>query len=522
MKRAILVFTFTFAACGSAFAGDDVVSWARVYADDGEAYASLVYREGLDVASVSPGEYVDVIAPQSTLDELAGTGYSYEYLQFDCLSPELRGGRGYSGYHNYDELESDLSNLADNNEDICWLMNLGDGHADMGNIYALKIHDYEPVPEEVVLNDPNKPDILIVGCHHAREPMTVEVTLSFAEFLCQNYPSNSTVKNIVENMETFIIPCLNPDGWIYDDVEGSRHYWRKNAYDYDDDGNYFEDQGWGYGEGVDLNRNYTYQWGYDDYGSSPVWSDPTYRGPSAGSEPETQVIIGLAERVDFVSALSFHSYGEWILRPWGYIDQYSDDNAKFVEMSAVINNVIYDHLGRNYTACGGWEMYNTNGDFVDYMYGEHDILAVTIELNSSGQGGFYPDDSWIGPTCDMTDEVCLTWADWVWDEFGSVYVASGNGAGDEPGAAVVFALEQSRPNPARDVAVFGFSVPETIDGELAVYDITGRKVETVAEGPFDEGYNEYTADLSNLPSGVYVYRLVAGSDSAAKKIVVNR
>jgi len=522
MKRAICAFILACVGCGSASAGDDVISWARIYTPGDDAYASLVYREGLDIASVSPGEYVDIVAPQSTLDELARTGYSYEYLQYDCLSAELRDGRAYTGYHNYNELAADLSDLSTENPDICRVLILGEGHAENGYVWLVKILKREPETnaKEVWEDDPGKPNILIVGCHHAREPMSVEVTLSFAKYLCQNYSSNPTVKNIVDNMETYIIPCLNADGWVYDDVEDYRRYWRKNAYDRDGDGTFFEDQGDGYGEGVDLNRNFTYQWGYDDYGSSPNWANPTYRGPSAGSEPEVEMIMGLAEDVGFVSAISFHTYGEWILRPWGYTDGYSSDNAKFVEMSQVINNEIYQHLGRYYQARGGWEMYNTNGDFVDYMYGEHDILAVTIEMNTSGQGGFYPDESYIAPTCNMMNEATLAWADWCLSEFGSAYVTDGRG--EDGSTARAFALAQSRPNPVRDVVVFGFSVPETSDGELAIYDIAGRKVETIAEGTFSEGYNEYTADLSDLTPGVYVYRLVAGADTAAKKIVVCR
>lgn len=525
MKRATFTFILVFVACGSVNAADDVVSWARVYTPTAEAYTSLVYKEGLDVADVSPPYYVEVVAPQSTLDELAETGYTYEYLQYDCLSSESGRGRGYSGYHNYDELVNDLNALFANHPEMCSLRSCGEGHAQYGYIWGLKLTKYasEPVSYADTLweNDPSKPDLLIVGCHHAREPMSVEVPLSFATYMCENYTSDANVRNVIDNMETYIIPCLNPDGWIYDDVEGSRHYWRKNAYDYDDDGVFFEDQGSGYGEGVDLNRNYTYKWGYDDSGSSPNWSSPTYRGPSAGSEPEVQVIMDLAEELDFVSAISFHSHGEWILRPWGYIDGYSQDNAKFVEMSQVINDEIYDHLGHYYKARGGWELYNTNGDTVDYLYGEHGTLGVTIELNTSSQGGFYPDDSYITPTCNMTNDALLAWANWCVSEFGSRYAGEGKTENDgSVGSA--FALEASRPNPVRGAAVFGFSVPETTDGELAIYDIAGRKVETVAEGPFDEGYNEYSADLSNLPSGVYVYRLVAGSDSAAKKIVVNR
>ncbi|UCE27194.1 MAG: T9SS type A sorting domain-containing protein, partial [Candidatus Coatesbacteria bacterium] len=585
----LLVMTLTPLIFASA--ASDVVSWVRVYTPTEGTYESVVYNGGLDVASARRAEYVDVIAPQSKLDEL---GLPYEYLQYDCHAPETFGMRGYTEYHNYDELVADLETLAADYPDICTLTNMGQGHIGLGDIWLLKISD--DVADDATDDATDEADLLITGVHHAREPMSLEVPLAFAQYLCENYGSDPDVQNIVDNLEFYIMPCMNPDGYIYDDVEYSRNWWRKNGYDWP--GDEPTDWGYGYGTGVDLNRNYTYMWGYDDYGSSPVWSDSTYRGPSAGSEPELQIIMNLFEEKDFKAGLSYHSYGELILRPWSYIDDYCDDDGRFIEMSQVINDEIYEHLGRYYDAIGGWELYNSNGCFEDYAYGEHGVLGVCIELNSYYQGGFYPDESLIDPTCGMMTDAMLAWAEWFlggytdvelgyftaewregsatlsWDILDdstaagfNLYREPDDGSGkarvngelitgespyeyidtaaspalsydyyleslDESGTASIhgpvhldalggtktaFALYQTKPNPTAGVVTFRFSVPESTDGELAVYDITGRKVETIAEGPFDEGYNEYTADLSNLPSGVYVYRLVAGPDSAAKK-----
>lgn len=387
---------------------EDVVSWVRVYTPDEGVYYSLVYRDDLDIAASHYPDHVDLVTPQSTLDGLASAGLSYEYLQYDCLSPESFGGRGYGGYSNYNELTADLDALASNYADICTLSNLGQGRVGLGDIWMLKISD------DVTDDEPGEADLFIVGCHHAREPMTVEVPISFATYLCENYSTDSEIRNIVDNLEFYILPCLNPDGWIYDDVENTRNWWRKNGYDWPDDEPL--DYGWGEGTGVDPNRNYTYMWGYDDYGSSPNWDSQIYRGPSAGSEPENQAIIALAEEKNFDAAVTFHQYGEVILWPWGYTYTPTPDDDRFVEMVQVMNDAIYDHLGYEYSSS---QLGTINGDITDYLYGDFRTLAVTIELNES----FYPDDSEIVPTCAMTDDVLRAWAEWCLDEFIGIEIA---------------------------------------------------------------------------------------------------
>jgi hypothetical protein len=82
----------------------------------------------------------------------------------------------------------------------------------------------------------------------------------------------------------------------------------------------------------------------------------------------------------------------------------------------------------------------------------------------------------------------------------------------------VYELFQSVPNPSYGDAVIAFSIPETTDVRLAVYDITGREIEVLEDGVLAAG--EYAREVSELPAGVYVYRLAAGSDAAVKKMVV--
>ncbi len=88
-------------------------------------------------------------------------------------------------------------------------------------------------------------------------------------------------------------------------------------------------------------------------------------------------------------------------------------------------------------------------------------------------------------------------------------------AGGQPAA---FALYQSRPNPARGAAVIAFELPEDVDVTLAVYDLSGRRVATLADGLLPDGEHERV--VSGLAPGVYIYRLDAGDFVATKKMVV--
>jgi hypothetical protein len=90
------------------------------------------------------------------------------------------------------------------------------------------------------------------------------------------------------------------------------------------------------------------------------------------------------------------------------------------------------------------------------------------------------------------------------------------------GAKASFALAQNRPNPARNSTTVAFSVPATCDATLTVYDLAGRKVAVPFAGAAVAGENEMKVDVSNFAPGVYTYRLEAGGEAAAKRMVVVR
>ncbi len=83
-----------------------------------------------------------------------------------------------------------------------------------------------------------------------------------------------------------------------------------------------------------------------------------------------------------------------------------------------------------------------------------------------------------------------------------------------------FRLAQNFPNPARETTTIAFALAEGGDVTLEVFDLSGRKVATVAQGHRSAGENEATLDTGTLAAGVYIYRLRAGGKVAAKRLAV--
>ncbi len=229
----------------------------------------------------------------------------------------------------------------------------------------------------------SEPEVLYTALHHAREPVSMMNLIFYMWYLLENYAIDPEVKNIVDQTELFFIPCVNPDGYVYNESTNPNGggFWRKNRRDN------------GGSIGVDLNRNYGFQWGFPNGGSSSSPSSDVYRGPSAFSEPETQIIKEFVEARNIINAFNDHTSGDLHLYPWGYTPDASDDDELFHEMTEQMcwhNRYFY---GR-----GNSTIYPTAGDSDDWFYGEqttkNKIMVWTPEV---GSAGFWPSPSLVVP-----------------------------------------------------------------------------------------------------------------------------
>ncbi len=234
----------------------------------------------------------------------------------------------------------------------------------------------------------NEPEVLYTGVHHAREPMSVQQMIWYMWYLLENYNTNADIHSLINNTEMYFVPVVNPDGYEYNHTTNPNGggMWRKNRRD-NGDGTV----------GVDPNRNYGFEWGYDNNGSSPYTGDETYRGPAPFSEPCIKNMRDFSNNHEFKLALNYHSYSNLLLYPWGYTSNVTPDNDilhAFATLMTQENNYTF---GPSSTT-----IYPTNGDANDWMYGEQNtkdkILSYTPEIGSSTDG-FWPPISRIIPLC---------------------------------------------------------------------------------------------------------------------------
>ena len=248
----------------------------------------------------------------------------------------------------------------------------------------IKISDNPNVSE-------GEPQILYTALHHAREPASLQQLIYFMWYLLENYDSNDSIKQIIDNSELFFVPCVNPDGYIFNEIiePNGGGMWRKNTRD---------------SHGVDNNRNYSYidENGNEVWNTSGTSSNPygnTYAGDGPFSESENRAIRYFVESNNFKIALNNHTYGNLLLYPYGYDYNQTtedDDIFQFISSALVSEN--------NYDNIISADLYPAAGDSDDFMYGmlntennqvREKIFAMTPEIGSS----FWPQASTIEDIC---------------------------------------------------------------------------------------------------------------------------
>jgi murein tripeptide amidase MpaA len=280
-----------------------------------------------------------------------------------------------SNYHDYSETAAELAAVEAANPSTVRRYNLGSSYQGR-TIWAVKVSDN-------VGTDENEPEVLFTAKQHAREHLTVEMAL----YILNRLVSDPQFAGYVSSREIWIVPMVNPDGVEYDIATGSYRMWRKNRQP----------------SPTDLNRNWSFQWGCCG-GSSGSVSSETYRGPSAFSAPETQVVrnfvnsrvVGGVQQIK--AHIDWHTYSELILWPYGYTTANTTSTLNANDRNA------HATLGQQMAATNGYtpeqasDLYIADGTINDWMWGTYKIFSYTFEMYPTGSNpGFYPPDEQIGP-----------------------------------------------------------------------------------------------------------------------------
>lgn len=277
---------------------------------------------------------------------------------------------------------------------------------------------------------PDRRGVLLIAGVHARELINPDLLIFFSLKLCQAYTKNtgltfggksysaSIVKLIVDNLDLFILPLVNPDGRAWVQSPTGYAMWRKNR----------RTNPGSSCLGVDLNRNFDFLWASGIGTSASACSD-VYKGSGAMSEPEVQNIRTLLDTYPNIGYfVDIHSYSELILYPWGDDENQTttpemnfrnpaydarrgrvpDDPAHvykeyipeadrrwFVTTGERIRTAIAAVRGRSYTLQQSVGLYPTSATSDDYAYARHFVDAskrkvrgMTIETATEFQPAY--------------------------------------------------------------------------------------------------------------------------------------
>jgi carboxypeptidase T len=299
-------------------------------------------------------------------------------------------------YHSYQDALSELTELANQHPELAQLINLGQTYEGR-QIFALK------VTRDPKANDPTKPDVLITGAHHAREWISVEPPVYFAKQLVNGYAADDEIRYLLDHVQVWIVPVVNPDGLNYSQSAPSpqdpARQWRKNRRP-------ISVSSCGApvsGVGVDINRNYNFQWRLpgdsqcetrDDIGASDNPKEETYRGPEPNSELEVKALNALTGDPNhhFRARIDYHNFLQLILYPWGYQASATPDAETLASLGRRMSELI-GAVGQFYQPKQSIGLYITTGSSIDYAYAVDRIPApFVIELRPNCCSFDLPED----------------------------------------------------------------------------------------------------------------------------------
>ena len=288
---------------------------------------------------------------------------------------------GYSCYETVEETYSAAQAMATNNPTLAQWVDVGDSWEKTQNLGG---HDINVLKLTNLNISGDKPILFINSAIHAREYTTAPLNLEFARWLIDGYGVNADATWLLDHHQVHLMLQTNPDGRKQAESGLS---WRKNT-----NQNYCGATS--NNRGVDLNRNFSFFWDITNgQGSSGSQCNATYRGESAGSEPETQAIENYVRSI-FVDSrgpnnndaapadtsgihIDIHSYSELVLWPWGSTSQVAP------------NGTALQTLGRKFSYFNGYYpqqsvgLYPTDGTSDNVSYGELGVAAYTFELGTS-------------------------------------------------------------------------------------------------------------------------------------------
>jgi hypothetical protein len=364
----------------------------------GDSYVEAVLHSTADATELATHGFTWTVTIQDLgLREIANNQVNAAYAAAVTTSP-LPSGR--DAYRTLADYNSDLRLLASIHPGLVRLFTLSRRSLEGREILGVEIS------ENVSSTTDGKPVFLMMGLHHAREWPSGEHSIEFGIDLVKGYVAgDARIKGLLAKARVLVVPVVNPDGFeqsrkwgdlvdIREIDEGGivtivgnpgNAYKRKNCravdgVDTTPPGACEITSPGGFGIGVDLNRNYGGLWGGP--GAADLFADPTYRGASPFSEPETQAVRELISARQVTTLVTNHTFSNLVLRPPGI--RAAGETVDEIAMKELGARMAAQNGYRN---IHGWQLYDTTGTTEDWSYNATGGYGYTFEI---GPNEFHP------------------------------------------------------------------------------------------------------------------------------------
>ncbi|MFI5806988.1 M14 family zinc carboxypeptidase [Streptomyces sp. NPDC051561] len=369
--------------------GDSISVWnAKVT----QAQVPLLLRAGTDGHELNervPAKgtaTVQLILSAKQAAELRAEGVEISEHKVASTARAAAPGDGvFRPYSGKDGLQEELLATAQKYPDLTKLVSIGKT-VQGKDILALKL-----TKNAKRSADGSKPSTLYMSNQHAREWITPEMNRRLMHHYLDNYGKDRTVTKLVDSSEVWFLLSANPDGYDFTHAAPANRLWRKNLRDTNGNGTIET------GDGIDLNRNFAYKWGYDNEGSSPDPSDETFRGPTPNSEPETKALDAFQKRIGFKYAINYHSAAELILYGVGW--QVATGTPDDVPLKALAGTPEKPAVPGYHPQVSS-ELYTTNGEADGHAGNVNGIKMFTPEMSTCQTvSNLDPNDRWNARDC---------------------------------------------------------------------------------------------------------------------------
>ncbi|KAJ6669403.1 hypothetical protein lerEdw1_008212 [Lerista edwardsae] len=306
----------------------------------------------------------------------------FQNLQ-ENIEKQLDGGRNFTGKHSYTKynewhkISAWTARIAKKNPQLVSRILIGSTFEERP-IYLLKVG-----------KESGRKKVIFMDCGmHAREWISPAFCQWFLKEATSSYGKDKNMTNMLDNMNFFILPLVNIDGYIWSWSQD--RMWRKNRSNTTHSDCI----------GVDLNRNFAINWGSVDASHDPC--QETYCGVSAESEQETKAITTfLRSHLSSIKAyLTIHSYSQMLLFPHGYTFEKIPNHDELNELAKGAAKAIFSLYGKEYKyGTSATVLYPSSGSSDDWAYSQGIKYSFTFELRDTGKYGFLLPESQIKPTC---------------------------------------------------------------------------------------------------------------------------